>query len=341
MSLFLGFTERNNFGRSLFPVNPMGEVVNFNQLLIDEFAPKYGIPFSAWSCARRLWSNYTGNLIEVRRSTDNALLDIGYNSENELDTATLLGFLAGATGTVRTLYDQTGAGNHFQQTTLANQPRIVNAGVLDTRNGKPSMFFDGVNDSLIVPSSTATYKWLHDTADGTRDQYINIVAQAGTSGNPNNIYAYLGNHGGGSGNIGIGLSYDDRASVSVNDSLRFTVHRGAFGTFVISSIDNNLVLPNQLNAIAVGMNRNFTVSITFEGVRSVVQVNKSLLLRSNTFLGTTNNGNATFNLQLGATGNNAAPLLGYISELVLYRQTLASLNIASDVQESQMNYYGI
>jgi hypothetical protein len=339
MSGFVGFTERKNFGRALFPVNPMGEVVNFNELLIDEFAPKYGIPFSAWSCARRLYSQYTGNLIEVRRSTDNALLDIGYNSENELDTATLLGFLAGATGTVRTLYDQTGAGNHFQQTTLANQPRIVNAGVLDTRNGKPSMFFDGTNDALTVASSTATYKWLHDTTDGGLDQYINIVAQAGTSGNPNNIYAYFGN-GASTANISCNLWYDDRASLSLNDSLRFLVFRGALGTFVISSIDNNFVLPNQLNAIAVGMNRNFVVT-GIPLTKNVVQVNNGQMLRSNTFDGATNNGNATFDFQLGASGNNVFPLLGYISECVLYRQTLASLNIASDVQLSQMNYYGI
>jgi hypothetical protein len=336
MSGFVGFTERKNFGRALFPVNPMGEVVNFNELLIDEFAPKYGIPFSAWSCARRLYSQYTGNLIEVRRSTDNALLDIGYNSENELDTATLLGFLAGATGTVRTLYDQTGAGNHFQQTTLANQPRIVNAGVLDTRNGKPSMFFDGTNDVLTVASSTATYKWLHDTTDGTFDQYINIVAQAGTSSNPNAIYGFLGNNGASSANIGYSTFYDDRASISLNDALWNAVSRGVSGTAVISSTNNNVALPNQLNAVAVGINRSGAALI-----RDVIQVNNGQTLRSNTFLGTTNNGNATFNLQLGTVGNNANPLLGYISECVLYRQTLAASTIANDVQLAQMNYYEI
>jgi hypothetical protein len=337
MSGFVGFTERKNFGRALFPVNPMGEVVNFNQLLIDEFAPKYGIPFSAWSCARRLWTGYTGSLIEVRRSTDNALLDIGYNSENELDTATLLGFLAGATGTVRTLYDQTGAGNHFQQTTLANQPRIVNAGVLDTRNGKPSMFFDGTNDVLTVASSTATYKWLHDTTDGSFDQYINIVAQAGTSGNPNAIYGLLGNNGGGSANIGYSTAYDDRASQSLNDALRNFVVRGVANTFVILSTYNDTVLPNQLNAIAVGTNRNTGPSFT----RDVVKVNNSDTSRLNTFVGFTDNSNASFDLQLGSIGNNGALLLGYISELVLYRQSRFILGIANDVQSNQMNYYGI
>jgi hypothetical protein len=338
--MFLGFSERNIFGRALFPTLPIGETRVFNQLLIDEFDPKYGIPFSAWSCARRLWSNYTGALIEVRRSSDNALLDIGFDANNELDVTTLTGFIGANSGFVRTLYDQTGLGNHFQQTTLANQPRIVNAGVVDTVNGKPSMFFDGTNDVLTVASSTATYKWLHDTDDGTRDQYINLVAQAGTSANPNAIYGYFGN-GASSANISCNLWYDDRASLSLNDSLRFLVHRGVLGTNVILSIDNNIVTPNQLNAIAVGMNRNFIVSASFENFRSVVNVNNGLLLRSNTFLGATNNGNATFDLQLGASGNNLFPLLGYISELVLYRQTLSALNIASDVQLAQMKYYEI
>jgi hypothetical protein len=335
MSLFLGFTERKNFGKALFPVNPMGEVINFNQLLIDEFAPKYGIPFSAWSCARRLWSNYTGNLIEVRRITDNALLDIGYNSENELDTATLLGFLAGATGTVRTLYDQTGAGNHFQQTTLANQPRIVNAGVLDTRNGKPSMFFDGTNDSLIVPSSTATYKWMHDTTDADLDQHMYLVAQVGTSANPNAIYAYIGNSAFASANIGFTFGYDDRTIFSLNDQYRFQVVRGTTGSFVFDNQIQNAILPNQLNVVASQTYRNSVVAL----IKGYGRVNRGVELMNNTVAATTNNGNATFNLQLGANGNNAMNLLGYISEIVMYRQNYQDFVNNLPLTTSVSNYY--
>lgn len=42
---------------------------------------------------RRLSSTYTGNLIRVRRSSDNAEQNIGYDSNNVLDTASLLNFV--------------------------------------------------------------------------------------------------------------------------------------------------------------------------------------------------------------------------------------------------------
>ena len=45
---------------------------------------------------------------------------------------------------VTTLYDQSGNGIHATQATVANQPRIVNAGVVDVdANGKPTMVFSG------------------------------------------------------------------------------------------------------------------------------------------------------------------------------------------------------
>lgn len=336
MSGFLGFTDRNVFGRALFPVNPMGEVQNFNLLLIDEFLPKYGVPFSAWSCARRLYSQYTGNLIEVRRSTDNALLDIGYNSENELDTATLLGFLGGASGFVRTIYDQTGLGNHFVQTILANQPRIVNAGVVETRNGKPSMFFDGVNDSLIVPSSTATYKWMHDATDETFDQHVYIVAQAGTSADPNALYVYLGNGAFSSANVGFVIGYDDRASLGVNNQYRLQVVRGTIGQFVINNQIQNAINPNVLNTISSQQLR--STLIVF--LKDYGRINKGNELRNNTSAAISNNANASFNLQLGANGNNGTNLLGYITELIMYRSNAGEFVSTFPINTALSNYYG-
>jgi hypothetical protein len=333
--MFLGFSERNIFGRALFPTLPIGETRVFNLLLIDEFAPRYGIPFSAWSCARRLWSNYTGNLIEVRRLSDGALLDIGFDANNELDIATLTGFIGAGSGFVRTLYDQTGSGNNFVQTTLANQPRIVNAGVLEMVNGKASMFFDGVNDSLIVPSSTATYKWMHDTTDATFDQHMYIVAQAGNSSDPNAVYSYIGNSAFASGNIGFVVLYDDRASLSLNNQYRLQVVRGTIGSFVINNQVQNAILPNQLNVVASQSFRNAQTALN----RDYGRVNRGVELSNNTLFATTNNGNATFNLQLGANGNNGNSLLGYISEIVMYRQGYQDFVNNLPLTTSVSNYY--
>jgi hypothetical protein len=92
---------------------------------------------------RRLRADYLGAALRVRRSTDNAEADIGFNSVGGLDTVALLAHVGGGSGFLATWYEQSGNGRHATQTTAASQPRIVNAGVVDTLNGDPSLFFSG------------------------------------------------------------------------------------------------------------------------------------------------------------------------------------------------------
>jgi hypothetical protein len=85
-----------------------------------------------WS-VRRLLSSYTGALIRVRRSSDNTEQDIGYTSSGALDTTALLAFCGAGSGFIRWVYDQkTGTAINIGQSTAATQPRIVNAGALET-----------------------------------------------------------------------------------------------------------------------------------------------------------------------------------------------------------------
>ncbi|MFO0115483.1 MAG: arabinofuranosidase catalytic domain-containing protein, partial [Betaproteobacteria bacterium] len=94
---------------------------------------------------RKVRAAYTGNAIRVRRSSDNAELDIGFTASGDLDTAALLTFVGSGSGFVTTWYDQSGNARNATQTTAGNQPRIVNAGVLDIANGKPAVRFNGSN----------------------------------------------------------------------------------------------------------------------------------------------------------------------------------------------------
>ena len=57
---------------------------------------------------RKLVPNYNGNLIRLRRSTDNSLMDFGFNSEGELDISAIQSWLGSGTGYVTILYDQSG-----------------------------------------------------------------------------------------------------------------------------------------------------------------------------------------------------------------------------------------
>jgi hypothetical protein len=49
---------------------------------------------------RKLRSNYTGPAIKVRRSLDDAELDIGFNSAGNLDTVALMNFVGSSSGFV-------------------------------------------------------------------------------------------------------------------------------------------------------------------------------------------------------------------------------------------------
>lgn len=114
----------------------------------------YGNAYYANSVARRLSSSYTGALIRIRRSNDNAEQDIGYGSNNELDTAAITSFVGSNSAYIKTKYDQTGNGRHFTQATAANQPLIVNAGTLEVRGGKPAALYD-TTDAMGVVSLTS------------------------------------------------------------------------------------------------------------------------------------------------------------------------------------------
>lgn len=92
--------------------------------------------FAAFSF-RLLSSAHSGPCIRVRRSSDNALTDIGF-AGGWLDIAALLTFVGAGSAYVVTWYDQSGQGRHITYGTAAGQPRIVNAGVPDIApNGRP------------------------------------------------------------------------------------------------------------------------------------------------------------------------------------------------------------
>ena len=91
---------------------------------------------------------YGSPCIRVRRSSDNAEQDIGFTILGLLDIASLLSFIGSGSGFIRTVYDQSGNGVNWEQATPANQPMIVNAGVLLTENGFPVFLTDNTNDVL-------------------------------------------------------------------------------------------------------------------------------------------------------------------------------------------------
>lgn len=103
---------------------------------------------------RKLTTAYAGSAIKVRRSSDNAESDIGFLVSNYLDTATMKTFVGANDGFVTTWYDQSGNSNNATQSTTANQPRIMAAGVVERVNSKPAVSFGDETDGwgVVIPT---------------------------------------------------------------------------------------------------------------------------------------------------------------------------------------------
>ena len=89
---------------------------------------------------RLLKSDYGGNNQQIRRSSDNALQNIGFSS-NIFNAASALTFTGANDGLTRDFYDQSGATNNLQQTTNSIQPTIISSGSLVTLNSKAALDF--------------------------------------------------------------------------------------------------------------------------------------------------------------------------------------------------------
>jgi Alpha-L-arabinofuranosidase B, catalytic/Polysaccharide lyase len=83
---------------------------------------------------RRLRSAYRGSAIQLRRSSDNHLMNIGFTLNGNFDRATATQFCAATQCFVSRFYDQSGSANTLTQTINANQPRYVPTG---SANGRP------------------------------------------------------------------------------------------------------------------------------------------------------------------------------------------------------------
>lgn len=112
---------------------------------------------------RLLDSTYTGDAINVRRASDNAVQDIGFDANGDLDTSALATFCAGTDGFVVRWYDQSGNGNDLVRVTTAQQPKIYDATTgVETAptSGEAMVNWSGAKDLLasgVLTSGNATF----------------------------------------------------------------------------------------------------------------------------------------------------------------------------------------
>jgi hypothetical protein len=201
---------------------------------------------------RRLRSAYTGAAVRVRRASNNDELDIYFDGQGNLDTASLEAFCAGTDGFVKVWYDQGPGGNDAEQTTTASQPQIVDAGTVIYENGLPAVEFDGA--SSFLESGTLTTATQPISIITTSTSFNNTVSGAIISTNDaNDINDFYRYDGGFAINAGTTLTSAPGVTYANNTQyLRFSLFDGGSseifvnGTSVVSGDANTAGLNGTL-----------------------------------------------------------------------------------------------
>ena len=231
-----------------------------------------------------------------------------------LDAADLSTISTGAG--VSELRDKSGNARNFTQGTVGAQPTLTPRGL----NGLNVLSFNG-SQWLTSVSPAATWNFLHNTNGSS----IFAVWKAGNIADPNAVYGLTGTNAATSANIGTYIAYDDRASAPRNNGVLAQVSSG--GSTPVSAVSADGLMPANTPVILshIADPNNGTAAN-----RSFVRVNKTLS-QTNTSSTAPSASNASFALQIGALGNNAVPLVGYIAEIVVLA-SVASTTVRQQIE---------
>lgn len=239
-------------------------------------------------------------LVRVRRPSDNALLDLGYDFNGALDTLTLLQFAGSGDAFVAIWYDQSGNDLDAFQTTPASQPRIVHSGKIERKNSAPTVYFYGsATENVFL--NTVSFQ-------GFNGQF-SIFAVSGVKENqPSNQNGLVSKMSGGypapfaisGGNFGTGASSQDVTTGSLTTPFNSAA---PFGTWTFQGLS----IPRPTMFAYINNRPNFLVT------------SGSMLY--------TDGGSP---LVIGSDEQGQSRLNGWISELILVNQPEVHTEIANN-----------
>lgn len=268
------------------------------------FFSKFGTPFLAYSL--RDLSLAGNNVIQVRRSSDNALQDF---TAAEILNGTMAAFVgAGNDGFVRIWYnqaDETNSTNAIQTTTSA-QPQIVSGGsTLVDDEGNPKIEYKTTPKALITPvlsmGNQSLTLFSYRKSDVATIQIVFELSSTWISNN--NSFVSTSNEAGEE-------TGGSRGSQAVSTSQVATITSPPITDRILTSEFHDL--PNSI---------------------SQIRVNKTLGTEG---LGAKGSGNFNnYPLYIGARNGNSTPVQGFISELIIYKSDArgVQLLIENDIHE--------
>ena len=278
----------------LVRLNSNGNAEYCNTLLLDAY-PNAFVGHSL----RLLTTGYTGNAIEVRRSSDNSTQNIGF-SNNFLDTTSLLSFVGtGVTdfGFVTKWYSQVSGGTDVIQTGATLQPLIVSAGTLITEGGLAAIRFTGGT------GGAGPYFTGGDANDIGSGNSFSSYAVARTIGTTGSFYAKA--------RLG---SFADRYALYANSNFTSLIETSGAGTGTVTrTLNTTRRLFNQffINNTSNNLADNNSAFSTVTKLGSVLDTNYIFLI-------------GAYNDSAGTGADNTFRLNGNMQELVMYKANQSS-----------------
>jgi len=238
--------------------------------------------------------------------------------------ATTGGSLVAADGGVARWEDKSGNGRHATQATSGSRPTRKTA----IQNSLAVLRFDGSADSLSVPTSTTTFKFLH-SADST----VFAVLRAGTTANPSTEYVFLGTHNGSVGTNGMTLMYEDLVEEEFSSNDQFRVIVGGVGGVgaVVDSFDRGVAgfTANTFKVVSAVTKPTQATAAN----RLSARINGGSAVSGNNSTKDASTSDSQGNLTIGSTSAGDSFLLGDIAEIIIYNSAL------SDTDRSAVESY--
>jgi hypothetical protein len=206
-------------------INAHYGIYEFSGLLDD-----YSGAAAAYSL-RRLSSTYTGPAIRVvKHDVGYPEMDIPFEDDGTLSVVLLEAFADGYDATVKVWYDQSGGSNDAEQSTLASQPKIVDAGTVIYENGLPALEFDGLNDRFPFDNSALDIGSLSSFTVGKYDDVLSSQVMLGLSGGVGNKRWYAPYLRDGDFNYGYGDAYNVmKTTADANQNLHTLIAGSTLG----------------------------------------------------------------------------------------------------------------
>jgi hypothetical protein len=219
------------------------------------------------------------------------------------------GTITSSGGDVSQWSDKSVNGRNFTQSSATAKPKTGTR----TLNGKNVIDFDGSNDFLSCPSSTALFNYFHNSTGATLF-IVGIVDDTAT------LKMILNNEGGTSANNGF------RIRISATEQDNIIIRRGVSGTSNAAILDNITLTGGS----GFYLTNKFDAGNATAANRLKISLNGGAFLGSNVDTGSASASNATYNLHLGIEANSlTSPWNGAFGEIIMYSGILSAGDITA------------